>query len=106
MPARSCASVSTPLAAGSSDVVAVPGALRDPRAHRARECLLHVAGNPGVSNRELASALGIGHPAQISRLLMRLAALGLLEKQRALPGGPNAWWLTHYGREVSRALER
>lgn len=104
MPARSRASVSTSLAAGSSDAVAVPGTLRDPRAHRARECLLHVVGNPGVSNHELARALGIGHPAQISRLLTRLAALGLLEKQRTLPGGPNAWWLTDYGRRVSRAL--
>jgi AcrR family transcriptional regulator len=82
----------------------LPPALRNPRAHRARECLQHLAANPGSSNRQIASALGIARQEQISKILARLHALGLLVKQAAPPGGANAWSLTPYGTQLARAL--
>jgi AcrR family transcriptional regulator len=85
--------------------VEVPRALRDPRAHRARECLLYLAKHPGASNREAARALGIIGAGQISRLLSRLCALGLLDKHRGAPGRPNAWSPTPFGIQVAGALD-
>jgi AcrR family transcriptional regulator len=85
--------------------VEVPGVLRDPRAHRARECLHHLAGNPGASNMQIATAVGIARREQISKLLARLDALGLLVKCAGPPGTPNAWSLTPHGRRVAGALQ-
>jgi AcrR family transcriptional regulator len=84
--------------------VQIPSTLRDPRAHRARECLRYLAQNPGVSNREVAAAVGIRRQEQISRLLARLHALGLLVKPAAPRGAANAWSLTPYGLHVCRVL--
>ncbi|HEY3828873.1 MAG TPA: hypothetical protein VGL57_06725 [Solirubrobacteraceae bacterium] len=92
---------------GSEDIresVEIPSALRDARAHRARACLSYLAENPGASNREVARAVGIARQEQISKLLARLNALGLLLKRAALPGGANAWSLTSHGMRVTRAL--
>ncbi|MFI5003716.1 MAG: hypothetical protein ACHQE6_01760 [Solirubrobacterales bacterium] len=38
--------------------VAIPNGLANPRAHRARLCLLHLADSPGASNRAVAEAIG------------------------------------------------
>ena len=78
----------------------LPNALRDPRAHRARECLHYLHGHPGASNRQVARAVGIARDDQISRLLARLAGMELLDKRPARPGGPNAWSLSLHGRRV------
>ncbi len=88
----------------STGDIDVPSALRDPRAHRARECLHYLAENPGVSNRDVARAVGIARQEQISKLLARLNTLGVLTKRAALPGASNAWLLTPYGMRVSHAL--
>jgi AcrR family transcriptional regulator len=84
--------------------VEVPRALRDPRAHRARACLSHLAESPEASNADVARAVGIQRREQISRLLARLHALGLLAKRPARPGGSNTWLLTPYGVQVTAAM--
>lgn len=80
--------------------VEVPDALRDPRAHRARQCLLHLAAHPGASNHSVATAVGVSSHSQISMLLRRLERLGLLDKRAGRPGHPNAWSLTPHGCRV------
>jgi AcrR family transcriptional regulator/DNA-binding MarR family transcriptional regulator len=59
------------------------------------------------SNREVADAAGIKDQAQVSTLLKRLAALGLVENTGAarLTGKPYAWRLTAKGTELLRELE-
>ena len=61
---------------------------------------------PGPSSREVADASGISDPGQISKLLRRLAHLGLIANGAERPGrgGPNAWRLTARGQEVQRAI--
>ncbi|HTC60831.1 MAG TPA: TetR/AcrR family transcriptional regulator [Solirubrobacteraceae bacterium] len=87
-------------------VTEVPGALSDPRAHRARGCMLYVASHPGASNRQIADGVGMGpRHDQISRLLARLATMGLLAKRPGAPGHSNSWSVTEHGIQVSRALE-
>jgi hypothetical protein len=84
--------------------VTVPRFLLDPRAHRARACVLRLAEHHGASNRQLARAVGVARDDQISTLLSRLTREGLLCKRQARPGGPNAWWLSPYGLQVACAL--
>lgn len=84
----------------------LPALLLDPRAHRARACLLYLASNPGVSNREVADAVGVSGRTQMSALLARLACDGLLVKCAGAPGAPNAWSLSDYGVRVARVLAR
>lgn len=90
--------------------VAVPAALRDPRAHRARRAVCYLAeqGGRGLgpSNREIADGIGVARHEQISKLLARLADIGLLVKHApGRRGHSNAWSLTPYGLEVARALQ-
>ncbi len=63
-------------------------------------------GTHGPSNRQVAAAAGISDQGQISRLLARLRALGLVGNDRTgqARGEPNAWTLTPRGREVARTL--
>lgn len=51
---------------------------------------------PGASNREVARAAGVFDDGQISKLLKRLAGLGLIENrgEGGVKGKANAWWLT------------
>jgi AcrR family transcriptional regulator len=88
--------------------VVIPGVLRDPRAHRARRCLLFLAeqGARGLasSNRDVAEGIGVARQEQVSRLLARLAGLGLVVKDPASRGRANAWSLTPEGLRVARAL--
>jgi AcrR family transcriptional regulator len=63
-------------------------------------------GGSGASNRRVGEAAGVRDPGQISRLLVRLEKLGLVENiasGRAI-GKPNAWKLTARGVEVERAI--
>lgn len=84
--------------------VEIPDALRDPRAHRARACLLFLAVHPGASNRTIAAGIGIARHTQISTLLARLAKMGLLVKRSDGPGRPNAWVLSSEGAAIARRL--
>lgn len=83
---------------------AVPAALRDPRAHRARACLRYLAGHDGASNMQIAAGIEVARPEQISRLLTRLSGMGLLVKSSGSPGRPNAWSLSSGGAAVTRSL--
>jgi AcrR family transcriptional regulator len=59
------------------------------------------------SNRQVATAAGISDQGQISKLLARLQALGLIENTGGdhAKGEPNAWSLTPRGQEVTRILQ-
>jgi AcrR family transcriptional regulator/DNA-binding MarR family transcriptional regulator len=75
--------------------------------YRTMRVLAAVASHPGDSNRTIADAAGIGDQGQISKLLMRLRKLGLIENERAgtsTKGEPNAWSLTTTGRQVEHSL--
>jgi AcrR family transcriptional regulator len=59
------------------------------------------------SNRQVATAAGISDQGQISKLLARLQALGLIGNAGGdhAKGEPNAWALTSRGRDVTRTLQ-
>jgi AcrR family transcriptional regulator len=78
----------------------LPFILCNPRAHRARRCLLYIAHHSGASNREVANAVGISSHSQASAVLARLARDGLLERASPCPGYANAWKLTPFAREL------
>ena len=61
----------------------------------------------GPSNRQIAEASGITDQGQVSKMLARLAATGLIENRRRNAtdrGEPNAWRLTAQGVQVERAI--
>jgi AcrR family transcriptional regulator len=84
--------------------VVVPAALRDARSHRLRLCLSYVVGHPGVSNKEIGDGIGVTHRGQLTKLLSKLAALGLVVKRANAAGHPNAWSATPAGARVARVL--
>ena len=84
----------------------IPATLINPNAHRARECLLFVAERPGSNNRQVAIGIGVTHQGQISTLLARLNALGLLVKRAEGAGHATTWRLTPYGERMHSALTR
>ncbi len=94
-----------PLPTSSGVASEIPALLAHPGAHRARRCMLYVAGNPDASNREIAVGIGVSHRGQVSTLLARLASLDLLAKGPQAPGRPNAWRLTPSGARVAAFLE-
>jgi AcrR family transcriptional regulator/DNA-binding MarR family transcriptional regulator len=55
------------------------------------------------TNREIAAAAGVKDEGQISKLLARLQAHGVLENTGGPPKGANAWRLTPRGEELVRA---
>lgn len=93
-----------PYAAGRDG--AIPDALRDPVAYRARQCVLYLAEHPGASNRQIASGIGVTHQGQMSSLLGRLSRIDLVVKHPHGPGRANAWRLTSSGGLVAQALGR
>jgi AcrR family transcriptional regulator len=82
----------------------IPAGLRHPGAYRARACVVFLAANPGASNKAVAAGIGVSSLGQVSVLLKRLRAVGLLAKRSGEPGHPNAWWLTAQGEHVAHAL--
>jgi AcrR family transcriptional regulator len=73
--------------------------------YRTMAVLGAIASRPGASNRQIGVLAGISDQGQISKLLRRLARLGLVEKtDRTMPGTLNAWVLTPRGAEVHRAV--
>jgi AcrR family transcriptional regulator len=88
----------------TQEAAPIPHLLLNPRSRRARECFSYIAAHPNSNNREVMRGVGINAPEQVSRILSRLHALGLLAKRAARPGGANAWSLSAKGAEVRRAL--
>ena len=73
--------------------------------YRTIRVLIAIAERPGASNRQIALAAGIEDQGQISKLLRRLRALGLIENsgEGQPKGRANAWRLTELGAAVQRA---
>jgi AcrR family transcriptional regulator len=70
-------------------------------------CVLSaVAQHGGSSNRDIGAAAGMTDQGQISKLLNRLQALGLLQNagQGRPKGAANSWRLTERGERVERVL--
>jgi hypothetical protein len=76
--------------------------------YRTMLVLAVVAEHPGASNREIAEGSGIVDQGQISKLLSRLAGLGLLENSGAGQplGATNEWHLTARGAQLEHATRR
>jgi AcrR family transcriptional regulator/DNA-binding MarR family transcriptional regulator len=74
--------------------------------YRTVRVLIAIATNPGSSNRQVGAAAGIADQGQISKLLQRLTALGLIENSGAghARGEANSWRLTARGEEVERTI--
>ena len=74
--------------------------------YRTLRALSVIAQAPGASNRRVAEEAGVADQGQVSKLLMRLATLGLIENggEGHAKGAPNAWRLTKRGQEVESAI--
>ena len=72
--------------------------------YRTARVLSSIAAYPGASNREIADRAGIVDQGQISKLLNRLQARGLIAKlsEGRTRGAPNSWRLTERGELVLR----
>jgi AcrR family transcriptional regulator/DNA-binding MarR family transcriptional regulator len=75
--------------------------------YRTVRVLTVIAEHPGASNREVAEGSGVVDQGQISKLLSRLAGLGLIENHGPgqVMGVANAWWLTPRGMQLRRAAQ-
>ena len=75
--------------------------------YRTGRVLQAIARYPGASNREIAERAGIVDQGQISKLLSRLEAAGVITNQSEgiSRGAPNAWRLTERGERVERGVE-
>ncbi|HWX45041.1 MAG TPA: helix-turn-helix domain-containing protein [Solirubrobacteraceae bacterium] len=75
--------------------------------YRTVRVLLAIASAPASSNRQVATAAGISDQGQISKLLARLHALGLIENTGGdhAKGEANAWTLTQRGDDVARTIQ-
>jgi AcrR family transcriptional regulator len=76
--------------------------------YRTAKVLEAIALHPGASNAQLSTRVGISDQGQISKLLARLARLGLIENKGVgqVRGGANAWVLTRGGRELEASIRR
>jgi AcrR family transcriptional regulator len=73
--------------------------------YRTMRVLAAIAAHPGGSNRVVARGAGVDDQGQISKLLMRLRKLGLVENRGApVKGEANAWFLSATGEQVERLL--
>ncbi|MGA7705347.1 MAG: helix-turn-helix domain-containing protein, partial [Solirubrobacteraceae bacterium] len=74
--------------------------------YRTTRALAAIGANPGRSNREVGLAAEMQDQGQVSKLLTRLARLGLIENrpEGLTRGAPNAWALTAKGRQIEQAI--
>jgi AcrR family transcriptional regulator len=74
--------------------------------YRTVRVLLAVGEYPNASNRTIGDTAGIRDQGQVSKLLGRLARIGLIENTGIGPGqgGPNAWVLTDSGRQAVSSI--
>jgi AcrR family transcriptional regulator len=70
--------------------------------YRSARVLTAIGDYPGASNREVGERAGVVDQGQISKLLARLQAQGLIAKTGAVQarGAPNSWQLTGHGQAV------
>lgn len=73
--------------------------------YRTAKVLQTLAEHPGQSNRDLAELVGIADQGQMSKLLARLARLGLLANGGPVKGERNKWTLTPTGSQVTRSIQ-
>jgi AcrR family transcriptional regulator len=73
--------------------------------YRTVRVLTVISEHPHASNREIAARSGIADQGQISKLLTRLAKLGLIANfgEGQERGAANAWELTQRGAQIERA---
>ena len=73
--------------------------------YRTVRVLMAISESPGASNREVSESSGVIDQGQISKLLNRLAGLGLIENRGAgqAHGAANAWHLTRRGAQLEQA---
>jgi AcrR family transcriptional regulator/DNA-binding MarR family transcriptional regulator len=73
--------------------------------YRTMRVLSAMANHPGASNREIAQGSGIVDQGQVSKLLSRLAGLGLAENRAGdgRLGAANEWHLTALGARLEQA---
>jgi AcrR family transcriptional regulator len=95
-------------ARAAGDVVDPRGGVEMRLTYRTVRVLAGVAEHPGASNREVSEYAGISDQGQVSKLLRRLASLGLLSTSGPghLKGEPNAWTLTAKGEQVARSIHQ
>jgi AcrR family transcriptional regulator len=76
--------------------------------YRTASVMAAIADCPGLSNLEVAVAAGVKDQGQISKMLARLAGLGIIENTGAgqLKGAANAWHLTRKGDALCAVFER
>jgi AcrR family transcriptional regulator len=76
--------------------------------YRTARVLEVIGGSPGASNVEVGARAGMADPGQISKLLGRLAGLGLIKNTGPgqAVGGANAWRLTSSGEQLEAAIRR
>ncbi|MGA9286047.1 MAG: TetR/AcrR family transcriptional regulator [Solirubrobacteraceae bacterium] len=74
--------------------------------YRTVRVLMAIAAHPGSSNRMVANAAEVTDQGQMSKLLVRLQDIGLIENSGggAARGEPNAWTLTDKGWRVQGAI--
>ena len=74
--------------------------------YRTTRVLAAIGAHPGSSNREVGMAAEMRDQGQVSKMLTRLAKLGLIENlpEGLARGSANAWALTAKGREIERAI--
>ncbi|MFI5037559.1 MAG: TetR/AcrR family transcriptional regulator [Solirubrobacterales bacterium] len=76
--------------------------------YRALQILAAIAAQPGLSNRQVGKRAGVMDESQISKMLARLAGVGLIQSTGpgSANGGANAWRLTPTGKDVERTILR
>jgi AcrR family transcriptional regulator len=76
--------------------------------YRTARVLAAIAETPGLSNAEVSAAADVTDQGQISKLLARLAGLGVIENTGTgqTNGAANAWRLTRKGNDVEAAIGR
>jgi len=76
--------------------------------YRTIRVLLAIGEQPGASNREIGAAAGIEDQGQISKLLARLARLGLIHNAGLghHTGAPNEWALTPKGQHLQGTIHK
>jgi DNA-binding MarR family transcriptional regulator len=103
---RPSETVSSSAVAVSVDLLQDPG--KRLNHHREIEVLRVLAAAPGLNNTQVALRVGVRDHGHISRLLSRLARLGLIENTPSpgRPAGVKAWRLTVSGEQLHAAIHR